>query len=198
MLTNLSSRSGINFYFCRVNRLCFYIFLLIVSWVILLNMSSCSSCNREDKTDKSSTDSTSVSPALPVVNYTRADSSLRQPIEDALQQVFRYSQQQDYARLGELMMYRGGDPNRMGVDYFHVQNKEERKIIQITSNVLNKWISEADTFYTTRFLEVPADEQQSLLVLEALFISKNNTHRKFFAFYNLDNRYTLLDISSAL
>jgi len=161
-------------------------------------MSSCSSCNREEKTDQSASDSSSVAPTLPVVNYVRADSSLRQPVEDALQDVFRYSRQQDFAKLGELMMYRGGDPNRMGVDYFHVQNKDERKIVQITSTVLNKWMTEADTFYTTRFLEVPADEQRSLLVLEALFVSKNNTHRKFFAFYNLDNRYTLLDISSAL
>ena len=171
-------------------------FLLPLMALPFLN--SCSSCNRESKESETKTDSLSQSANLPVVNYTRADTSLRQPVEEAFQEIISLSGKSDYENLGLRMMYRGGDPSRMGVDVFHSRNKDEKKIIQITSDVLNRWISDSDTFYTTRFLEVPADQQRSLLVLEALFISKANTHRKFFAFYPLENRYTLLDISSEL
>jgi len=175
--------------------------LLFLSGVLMLLVfnSSCKSCKKEDK-PATTIDTTAMSVRPPVNNITlpHADSSLIPILAEILNTAFDASAKKDYKTLAKLIVYRGPDMKRFGYAVFDAKNPYDRKAVSITADVFNKWVRGLESVEYARVFALDQPDGRTLPVLEVIFISQHNTHRKFFGFLEIDGEFKIADVTSNL
>lgn len=169
--------------------------LVAVASLLLLH-TSCKGCKKEEK--PVTTDSVSARPSTaPInnINLPHADTSLIPILSQILDETFEASAKKDYSKLATSFVLVTPD----GFVPYTTKDKELKKLISITSEVLNKWNRGVEKREYLRVFELTQPNGMSLPVMEVIFASKKSFYRKFFVFAPLENgEYKVLDIVSNL
>jgi hypothetical protein len=172
---------------------------LIIAVIVVASLvgnSSCKSCNKDKEVVKP-VDTVATTTPVKVVDLARADSALMPLVKEVLEKAFDASKRKDYATLGSLIIYRGDDTLRYGVDVHNVKNADEKRIVQITADVFNKWTNNTTTIDYSRFMQQPLFTGDTMLVLEVYFMRQKGFDRKFFGFIDQGGGdYKILDVAS--
>ncbi|HWB62492.1 MAG TPA: hypothetical protein VG603_03205, partial [Chitinophagales bacterium] len=86
-------------------------------------------------TQTTDTSSQTSKPPVNTINLPHADSSLIPILGKVLDDAFDASAKNDYKKLGSLIIYRGPDVKRLGIDVFNAKNNYERNVVRLTSEV---------------------------------------------------------------
>ncbi len=178
--------------------------LLFLSFTALLLFfqSSCKYFKKDDeKTTSSDTTAVAASPSPPPVNninLPHADSSLVPILKEILTNAFDASNKKDYKTLASLIVYRGPDVKRYGYATFDAKNAYDRKAVAITADVFNKWNKNIESLDYARVFALDQPDGRTLPVLEVIFVSRKNVHRKFFGFLEINGEFKIADVTSNL
>jgi hypothetical protein len=168
--------------------------LVLTGTTLLLLHTSCKSCKKEEKPATTTTDTASQS-VKPItnINLPHADTSLIPVLSAKLDEVYAASLKKDYATMANqfaLVTPEGFIP-------YNAKDKDQRKLISITSEVLNKWNKGVEQREYLRVFQLTQPNGMQLPVLEVVFTSKKTFYRKFFVFVQVDEtEYKILDIVS--
>lgn len=165
--------------------------------LVLFFQSSCKWFKKEDK--PTIADTTQLTTSAPTTTQLpHADTSIIPVLSNILDEAFTASKAKDYAKLGSLIVYRGNDMNRYGYDVFNTKNSTERKVVSITAEVFNKWNAGVENRDYARVFSLSQPDGRTLPVMEVLFVSKKNMHRKFFGFLEINGELKIADVTSNL
>lgn len=90
----------------------------------------------------------------------------------------------DYAAAASLIMYRGADQTRLGVDAFNYSNPNEANTVRVTCDVINNWLGESESYEFISYSEEQT-EYGMQYVVEVLFAKqKIGIDRHFFYLMN--------------
>lgn len=172
---------------------------LLIGMAVLLP--SCKSCNKPQEVIPPASD-TITAPTTNMNTGTlttpHGDSSLIPVFTDILEQAFAASKAKDYENLGSLMVYRGNDKKRHGLDVFRTKNAFDKSVVKVTAEVFSKWSNGAESVEYTRVFALPQPDGRSLQVMEVIFIHPKKMDRKFFGFLEIDGSYKIADVTSYL
>ena len=169
----------------------------------LLYFSSCNSGKKTDQatvthTDTTHTAATIIRPSsFAAINLPHADSGLIPVVGKLLDEALEASTKKDYNTLASLLVYRGPDDKRNGLDVFNAKNKYEKNVTRITGEVFNKWTRNVESKEYSRIFEMDQPGNRKLVVLEVLFVTRTNINRKFFGFLKLKDEYKIADVTSS-
>ena len=172
---------------------------MLLSLIIMLP--SCKSCNKPKEVTPPASDTITV----PTTNMNtgtlttpHGDSTLIPVFTDILEKAFAASKAKDYENLGSLMVYRGSDKKRHGLDEFRTKNAFDKSVVKVTAEVFSKWSSGAESVEYTRVFQLPQPDGRALQVMEVIFIHPKKMDRKFFGFLEIDGSYKIADVTSYL
>ncbi|HLP22102.1 MAG TPA: hypothetical protein VK174_17430 [Chitinophagales bacterium] len=172
--------------------------VLVAATSLLLLHTSCKSCNKDAK--PATTDSVSTAPATPVnsINLPHADTTLIPILGQVLDEAFEASAKKDYAKFATYLLYHGPDERRFGNDTYNTKNATEKKIVSITSDVFNKWNRNVESREYLRVFELPQGDGSAVPVLEVVFVTSKTFNRKFFIFFQREEKYKIMEVSTNL
>lgn len=131
-------------------------------------------------------------------NLPHADSTLIPVVGKIVDEAMEASAKKDYNTLASLLVYRGPDNKRNGMDVYNPKNKNEKNIVRITGESFDKWNRNLQSKEYSRIFEMDQPDGRKLLVLEVLFITPKNINRKFFGFLKINDKYKIADVTSYL
>lgn len=167
--------------------------------VSVVAFSGCKQCNKKTEPVVIPYDSTAVS-LRPEnsVEAPRADTAVIPMLAAVLDQVFEVSVKKDYAALGNMLVYRGPDQKRLGVEVHALRNNYDKTLVRITGETFAKWKKTATSIEYGRVFEMPQAGGSAMLVLEVLLIGEKNLNRKFFGFVIIGEEFKIIDVTSYL
>lgn len=176
-----------------------FLWLFAVLSFIAGSFSACKQCNKKTETVAVPYDSTAVS-LRPEnsVEAPRADTSVIPMLAEVLDKVFEVSVKKDYSALGNMLVYRGPDQNRLGVEVHSLKNNYDKTIVRITGETFAKWKKTSTTIEYGRVFEMPQAGGSAMLVLEVLFVGEKSLNRKFFGFVIIGEEFKIIDVTSYL
>jgi len=179
-------------------RISFIVFAVVLA-IGAASFSACKQCNKKTETVVEPYDSTAVS-LRPEnsVEAPRADTSVIPMLAEVLDKVFEVSVKKDYAALGSMLVYRGPDQKRLGIDVHSLKNNYDKTIVRITGETFAKWKKTSTSIDYGRVFEMPQAGGNSMLVLEVLFVGEKNLNRKFFGFVIIEDDFKIIDVTSYL
>ena len=176
-------------------------FLLLVGGLAIFagSLSACKQCNKKADNAALPYDTTAVS-LRPEnsVEAPRADTAVIPVLAEVLDKVFEASVKKDYNALGNLLVYRGPDQNRLGVEVHSLKNSYDKTIVRITGETFAKWKKTSTAIEYGRVFEMPQAGGSAMLVLEVLFVGDKSLNRKFFGFVIIGEEFKIIDVTSYL
>jgi hypothetical protein len=162
---------------------------------LLLLHTSCKSCKKEEKPAVTTTDTVTTAPPVSTISLPHADTTLIPVLSAKMDEVYSLSLKKDYNKLAECFVLVTPD----GFIPYNAKDKHQRKLISITSDVLNKWNKGVEQREYLRVFELTQPNGMKLPVMEVVFTSKSTFYRKFFVFAQVgETDFRVLDIVSNL
>jgi hypothetical protein len=172
-----------------------------IGFVLLLiaaNCSSCKSCKKQEPAPTVNADTTSFTPSPHTIDLPHADTTLIPVLSKVLDEAFTASAKKDLKQFGSMVVYRGPDSLKFGMDVFNAKNNYDRNVLRLTSEVFNKWNTDIDSKDYSRVFEMPLPDGRNMPVMEVIFVSKKSVDRKFFGFLQIKEEWKIADVTSSL
>ncbi len=81
------------------------------------------------------------------------DASKLNPSQLAVQKLLTSCVSGQYAEAAKVIMYRGGDQSRLGLDSFNYQNENEANTVKVTCEVITSWLGASQSYEFISFQE---------------------------------------------
>ena len=128
---------------------------------------ACNSSNDSKSIENTGVDSVKVEAADEVVELVETadesvkaeslvqnmDASKLNPSQLAVQKLLTSCVSGQYAEAAKVIMYRGGDQNRLGLDSFNYQNENEANTVKVTCEVITSWLGASQSYEFISFQE---------------------------------------------
>lgn len=115
----------------------------------------------------------------------------------AVQQFLKYCNTGNFAKVANMLAYKGKDETRDYKDAYDYSNATEQFIVESTGKVIKDWLVGSDDYQFTKYIEDQSDIGK-IYVVEVVLRGGTEVNRRFFLLIKPENEFLVVDIKKEL